>query len=69
MIAPIQGCFSFPVGDALPLVRPILMYWLARALFMANRRLMNDDPIVFALKDRNSLLAFALVTAIMVVAA
>jgi 4-hydroxybenzoate polyprenyltransferase/phosphoserine phosphatase len=55
--------------DALWLVCPILMYWLARALIMANRRLMNDDPIVFALKDRNSLLAFALITAIMVGAA
>ncbi|WOH56089.1 UbiA family prenyltransferase [Bradyrhizobium sp. BWC-3-1] len=55
--------------DALWLVCPILMYWLARALIMANRRLMNDDPIVFALKDRNSLLAFAVITAIIVGAA
>jgi 4-hydroxybenzoate polyprenyltransferase/phosphoserine phosphatase len=55
--------------DALWLVCPILMYWLARALIMAHRRLMDDDPIVFALRDRNSLLAFALVAAIMVVAA
>lgn len=37
---------------------PILMYWLSRALMLANRRMMHDDPIVFALKDRNSLLAF-----------
>jgi 4-hydroxybenzoate polyprenyltransferase/phosphoserine phosphatase len=55
--------------DALWLVCPILMYWLARALIMANRRLMNDDPIVFALRDWNSLLAFALVAVIMLGAA
>jgi 4-hydroxybenzoate polyprenyltransferase len=55
--------------DALWLVCPILMYWLARALIMAHRRLMDDDPIVFALRDMNSLLAFALVAAIMVLAA
>jgi 4-hydroxybenzoate polyprenyltransferase/phosphoserine phosphatase len=54
--------------NALWLVCPILMYWLARALIMAHRRLIDDDPIVFALKDRNSLFAFALVAAIMVVA-
>lgn len=35
----------FPVGDALWLVCPILMYWLARALIMAHRRMMDDDPI------------------------
>ncbi|KRQ97106.1 UbiA family prenyltransferase [Bradyrhizobium valentinum] len=55
--------------DALWLVCPILMYWLARALMMAHRRMMDDDPIVFALRDWNSLLAFALIAAIMVVAA
>jgi 4-hydroxybenzoate polyprenyltransferase/phosphoserine phosphatase len=47
---------------------PILMYWLGRALLMAHRRLMDDDPIVFALKDWNSLLAFALIGAILVLA-
>ena len=55
--------------EALWLVCPILMYWLGRALMMAHRRMMDDDPIFFALKDRNSLLAFVLVAAIMVVAA
>jgi 4-hydroxybenzoate polyprenyltransferase len=47
---------------------PILMYWLARALVMAHRREMDDDPIVFAMKDWNSLLAFTLIVAIMLVA-
>lgn len=53
---------------ALWLVCPLLMYWLARALMMAHRRLMDDDPISFALKDWNSLLAFALIGCIMMIA-
>ena len=51
------------------LICPILMYWLARALMLAQRRLLNDDPILFALKDWNSLLAFALIALIMFAAA
>ena len=43
--------------ELLWLICPIVMYWIARALMMAHRRLMNDDPVVFALKDRNSRLA------------
>jgi 4-hydroxybenzoate polyprenyltransferase len=53
---------------ALWLICPILMYWIGRALMMADRRLMDDDPIVFAMKDRNSLLTFALIGFIMVAA-
>jgi hypothetical protein len=33
---------------------PLLLYWLARALMMAHRGTMNDDPVVFALRDRIS---------------
>ena len=51
------------------LVCPLLLYWIARALILADRRLMNDDPIIFALKDRNSLLAFELIGLIMIAAA
>ena len=47
---------------------PILMYWLARALLLAHRRLMDDDPILFALKDWNSLVAFGLMAATLVFA-
>jgi 4-hydroxybenzoate polyprenyltransferase len=54
---------------ALWLVCPVLMYWIARALILADRRLMDDDPIIFALKDRNSLLAFGLIGLIMIAAA
>ena len=55
--------------EALWLICPILLYWVGRALILADRRLMDDDPIMFALKDRVSLLSFALIAAIMVAAA
>ncbi|MGE3747279.1 MAG: UbiA family prenyltransferase [Sphingomonadaceae bacterium] len=47
------------------LVCPLLMYWIARVIMMAHRRLMHDDPIVFAMKDWNSLLVGGLTVAIM----
>lgn len=50
------------------LICPILIYWIGRILFMAHRRLMSDDPIVFAMKDWNSLLAAGLAGAIMIAA-
>jgi len=37
------------------LVGPLLMYWIARALMLASRRLIDDDPVVFAIKDKVSL--------------
>lgn len=55
--------------QALWLVCPILMYWLGRALMRARRRLIDDDPILFALKDRNSLLCFGIIGLIILGAA
>jgi hypothetical protein len=45
------------------------MYWIGRALLMADRRLMDDDPVMFALKDRISIISFALIGLIMIAAA
>jgi 4-hydroxybenzoate polyprenyltransferase len=47
---------------------PVLMYWLGRALLMAHRRLMPDDPILFALRDRNSYIALGLIGLTLIVA-
>lgn len=55
----VQVAYTRPM--LLYLVCPLLLYWFCRALMMAHRRLMDDDPVVFALKDRNSLLAGALI--------
>ncbi len=50
------------------LVGPLLMFWIARALMLAGRRLMDDDPVVFALKDRVSLMTVATAVVLIVVA-
>lgn len=33
---------------------PLMLYWISRVWIIAHRGLMNDDPIVFAIKDRTS---------------
>ena len=43
--------------EGLWLICPVLMYWISRIIMLAHRRQLNDDPVVFALKDRNSLYA------------
>ncbi len=50
------------------LVCPILMYWVSRMLMMAHRRLIHDDPVVFALKDPVSIIAVICTAAIMLAA-
>jgi 4-hydroxybenzoate polyprenyltransferase len=42
---------------------PILMCWIARVMLMAHRGLIDDDPVIFALKDRFSWLALGLIGA------
>lgn len=54
--------------DILWLICPILMYWLGRILMLAHRRAMDDDPILFTLKDLNSLVAFGLIAEILFIA-
>jgi len=48
----VRGLYTSP--EILWLMCPILFYWIARALMLAQRREMDDDPVVFALKDRLS---------------
>jgi len=42
------------------LITPILACWIARVLMLAHRGQMNDDPVVFALKDKISLTALGI---------
>jgi 4-hydroxybenzoate polyprenyltransferase/phosphoserine phosphatase len=39
---------------------PVMLYWISRAWVIAHRGDMNDDPIVFAARDRMSLIVVAL---------
>jgi len=47
---------------------PVLMYWIARVMLSAQRGLIDDDPVVFALRDRVSWLALGAIGTIMLVA-
>jgi 4-hydroxybenzoate polyprenyltransferase/phosphoserine phosphatase len=60
----VRSLYRYP--EALWLICFILMYWLGRALLMAHRRLMLDDPILFALRDWNSYIALGLIGLILV---
>lgn len=46
----------------------ILVYWIMRIWFLAARDRMHDDPVLFAVKDKISLAAGALVVVCLVVA-
>jgi 4-hydroxybenzoate polyprenyltransferase len=50
------------------LVAPLLLYWLTRVWFLARRRAMHEDAILFALHDRVSIFT-AVVAAIIVLVA
>jgi hypothetical protein len=39
------------------LICPILLYWIGRMLLLANRRMILDDPLAFAMKDWRSVAA------------
>jgi 4-hydroxybenzoate polyprenyltransferase len=39
---------------------PVLMYWFARVMLLAQRGLIDDDPVIFALKDRVSWLSLGM---------
>ena len=58
----------YPTPELLWLICPILTYWIGRAMMLAHRRLMNDDPIVFAIKDRISHIACLLIVGIVFLA-
>jgi hypothetical protein len=47
----------------------ILLYWISRVAILTNRGHMNDDPVLFAVKDRNSQICAAAIFALAVVGA
>jgi len=54
---------------ALWLICPLLLYWILRVWVQAARGTMHDDPVIFALRDRPSLIVAALVAVLVVIAA
>lgn len=64
--APAQRLYATP--EALWLICPLLLYWISRLWFKTHRGEMHDDPVVFALRDRLSLLIGAVTVGIVLVA-
>jgi len=62
----VRALYSHP--QALWIGCPILMYWIARVMLLAQRGQIDDDPVVFALRDRVSWLALGAIGAIVLIA-
>jgi len=48
---------------------PVLLYWLSRMVMVAHRGNMHDDPMIFAMKDRISLMCLFMILAFAIVGA
>jgi 4-hydroxybenzoate polyprenyltransferase len=46
---------------ALWLVIPIMIHWISRVIMLSHRGAMHDDPVFFALTDRQSIMAMLMV--------
>jgi 4-hydroxybenzoate polyprenyltransferase len=62
----IVGLYALP--NLMWLLCPILFYWLSRMVIMTHRGFMDDDPIVFACRDRISLLCLLAMAIVVFVA-
>ncbi len=51
------------------LICPLMLYWVLRVWFIANRGEMHDDPVVFAIRDKVSLAIGAMVGGLALAAA
>ena len=48
---------------------PVMLYWIGRIWLLARRQELDADPVLFAMRDRNSYIAGAVILAIVAVAA
>lgn len=55
-----QGVYTHPYW--LWLLCPLMLFWISRVWMLTHRGEMDDDPIVFALKDKASLLILAVMS-------
>ncbi|HXF10614.1 MAG TPA: UbiA family prenyltransferase [Desulfuromonadaceae bacterium] len=55
--------------NLLLLVCPLLLYWVSRVWLLAHRRLLHDDPVLFAVKDPTSYVIGILALAVLWLAA
>lgn len=58
---------SYASPQVLWLICPLLMFWIYRAWMWAKREKIDDDPVVFALKDRISLVTVFLTGSLVII--
>ena len=59
---------SYGHPEFLWLICPLLIYWLGRMTLLANRGIVDEDPVTFALRDRTSWLTGASILAAFIAA-
>ena len=47
---------------------PLLLYWISRIVMITHRGWMEDDPIVYAARDRNSIVVVVLAALVILAA-
>jgi 4-hydroxybenzoate polyprenyltransferase len=60
---------QYPEPGVLWFLAPLLLYWVSRIWFLAQRGELPGDPVAFAVRDRVSLATGALVAVVLAVAA
>ncbi len=68
LVSPGSPVLSYPHPYWMWPICIILGYWICRSWALASRGLMNDDPVLFALRDRLSLVLAGATVALMVLA-
>lgn len=58
----------YPRHEVLYFICPVVLYWITRIWFLAQRGQLDEDPVVFAIRDRISLLSGAVTLLIFVLA-
>jgi 4-hydroxybenzoate polyprenyltransferase len=62
----VLALYSHP--EVLWLVCPVMLYWITRAWMLSYRDKMEDDPVVFAVRDWKSYIVAVLIAGILVLA-
>lgn len=62
----VRGLYATP--ELMWGICPVLLYWISRAVMLAHRGWMHDDPVIFAIKDPKSQIC-AVIVIILVAAA
>ena len=58
----------YPFHEILWLAAPLFIYWVTRIWLIANRGQLNEDPIIFAIKDKSSYIIALCLAIVLIIA-